>query len=79
MEPYRKVLLGKKRTFRFNSTYSRESDNGMIDMIQIMTLLMGFYVTLGGTIRDGKGLKKSKRKKRLEFILHVVFFFSLRD
>jgi hypothetical protein len=51
----------------------------MIDMIQIMTLLMGFYVTLGGTIRDGKGLKKSKRKKRLEFILHVVFFFSLRD
>jgi hypothetical protein len=51
------------------------SDDSMIDMIQIMD----YCVTPSGTIRDGRSLKKSKEEKRLEFILHVVFFGSLRD
>jgi hypothetical protein len=45
-----------------------------------MTYKYRQLVTLSGTIRDGKELgKEIKEEKRLEFILHVVFFDSLRD
>jgi hypothetical protein len=44
-----------------------------------MTYKYRQIVTLSGTIRDGKELgKEIKEEKRLEFILHVVFFDSLK-